>query len=438
MRMVALLLISLSAIGINPDSAAALADLQTLPAGHYAYATVSDQPNAGAKQRTAETLAFVVCGLSSKSYLGDQIPVQVPGTDLYRLNLEGLGWEKVWSQVLLAHYPYRKDLTTAHKIPLVVSAQWINTALPDTRESGDSQYLLLYGFVPKTGADFRKFWKVSDAAGDTFGFLEGHSGVQAKGAQRLMMNRATSQRASFFETFDSKRVAGKSSPSENLIPGTLTYDGQELLVGIPKHYGEEGGQLLACFLNNGNSDPDKKKHDTKADFAPPDLVKDADGLRGFDIGNTFDCWSCHIKGMQDPTINEYRAIILSGHKIYADKISKAEIERFYQSPFAKELRRFDEDYATAVRLVNGLTPQRNAKQFAERIKAYDADLDLAQAARESYLTTDQLRFAIAEYSPYVTEALAGLAHGKPITRDEWAENQELLQLKIIPTWRAKK
>lgn len=441
--MAGLLLLTLATIGINPDSAAALADLKQFPVHeqqYFAYATVSDRPDAASKQRTAETLAFVVCSLSHKSYLGDQIPQRVEGTDLYRINLVGLGWEKQWANVLKQHYvpKYRPDLQLTHQYPLVVSALWMATALPDTRESGDSQYLLLYGFTPKTGAEFRKFWKVSPATGDTFGFIEGRSGVQAKGAQRLMMNRDTSQRASFFETFDSKRVAGKTSPSENLLPGTLTYDGQELIVGIPKHYNGEGGQLQAYFLNNGNSDPDKRQHDKRVDFAPPDLVRDDLGTRGYDIGNGFDCMACHVKGMQDPTIDEYKAIILNGHKIYADKVSKAEIERFYQSPFAKELRRADEDYATAMRLVNGLTPERNAAQFVRCIKDYDADLDLPQAAREVYLTADQLRFALAEYSPYLTDALAGLAHGKPITRDEWTDSQPLLQLKIIPTWRAKK
>lgn len=441
--MAGLLLLTLATIGINPDSAAALADLKQFPVseqGHYAYATVSDRPDAASKQRTAETLAFVCCSLSHKSYLGDQIPQRVAGTDLYRLDLRGLGWERVWAGVLKQHYvpKYRPDLQLTHQYPLVVSALWMATALPDTRESGDSQYLLLYGFVPKTGADFRRFWEVNTKIEDTYGFLEGKSRVQAKNAQRLMENYGTAKRASHFGTKDSKKVAGKTSPSENLLPGTLKFDGQELLNGIPKHYGKEGGQALACFLGNGNTDPDVKKHDTKVDDAPIDLVEDYLNLRGSFIGNTYDCWNCHTKGMQDPFVNEYEETIKNGHRIYADKKSKAEIERFYESPFGREIKRFDEDYATFMRLCNGLTPERNASQFAACIKAYDADLDLPQAARESYLTVDQLRFALAEYSPYLTDALAGLAHGKPVTRDEWVESQPLLQLKIIPAWRAKK
>lgn len=432
------LLLTLSAIGIDPDTAAAFADLKQQPQGYYAYATVSTEATAGGKQRLAEELAFVVCSLSSRSYLGDQIPQHVPGTDLYRLDLTGLGWQKHWNNVLVAHYPYRPELTKKRIAPLVVKASWIVAELPDPVQTGDAQYLLLYGFVPKTGADFRKFWKVSAAGGDTFGFLEGRSGVQAKGAQRLMMNRDTSQRAAFFETFDSKRVAGKTSPAEKIVPGTLTYDGQELIVGIPKHYNGEGGTLQAYFLNNGNSDPDKRKHDTRVDVAPPDLVKDADGLRGYDIRNGIDCMACHTKGMQDPTVDEYRALILGGQRIYADKITKAEIERFYQSPFAKELKRADEDYATAIRLVNGLTPQRNAAQFVACIKAHDADLDLAQAAREVYCTPDELKLAIANYSPNITEALAGLAQRGEITRDEWVDAQPLLQCVILPAWRTKK
>jgi hypothetical protein len=437
MRMQSLaILLTLAIAGTNPaDADAAYADWQRLGKGHYAYASVADQRSEPAKERMAGQLAFVCASLSSKSNLDGQLPVRITD-DVYRLDLQGLGWAAQWPIVLKRHYKYRPDLTP-HRYPLIVSAAWIVAELPDPIKTPGAAHLLLYGRELKSAKEFRSFWGWNTKSSDAFGFIEGTSGVQADNLSRLMSNFDTANRTRGFETFDSKIVAGKQDPIEKPIPGTLIYDGAELITGIPKFYNGEGGSLQAYFLSQGNSDP--KKFDLHVNAAPIDLVKDTEGLRGLDIRDNIDCMGCHAFGPKYPTLNAYKSYLLSGAKIYSDKITKAEIERFYQSPFIKELERQEEEFRAAIRLVNGLTAEKNNANFKACIKEYDEPLSLAQAAREVYSTPEELRNAIADYAPSgkLTARLAALAHGQAISRDQWIVSQPLLQLVILPAWRRK-
>lgn len=430
------ILLTLATLGINPDAEAARLDRESLPVADQPYAyylTTQAARSPEARKQLGDTLAFVAASLSRQPNLS-YLPEQVTPT-LYRVDVRTMGWEKL-PKVLAEHYKYRPDLRARGLVPYWFRADWFCAEVPDPIQTKTAAHDLLYGKALKTGKEFRDFWKVSAAKGDEFGFIEGKSGVQAKNAQRLLVNRDTSKRTRFFESFDSFVVAGKSSPTENLPLGKLIYDGQELIVGMPKFRNGEFGALQDYFLNTGNSDPDKKKHDQHVADAPIRLVHDTEGLRGPEIRDRFDCIACHRKGMQDPTLDKYREIIVSGQKIYADKFTKEEIERLYQSGFLAELRKQDEDYAIAVRLCNGLTPEKNAANFIAVVKAYDADLDLTQVARELYSTSDEMRNAIADYSPTgkLTQAATALAHNRKITRDEFVQNVELLTY-VLELWR---
>jgi hypothetical protein len=419
----------------DPDAEAAYADWQALGGGNYAYATVGTERSQPAKERMVGQLAFVCASLSTQSYLGDQLPVKVT-ENVYRLNLDGLGWSKAWPVVLRKYYPYRADLGP-HRYPLTVQASWVVAELPDSVKTPGAAQLLLYGRELKNAKEFRAFHGVKVAKTEAFGYLEGASGVQAEGLQRLMVNYDTDRRTRFFETFDSKIVAGKHDPLEKPILGTLTYDGSELIVGLPKHYNGEGGALQAYFLAQGNVDP--KTEGKSVDVAPVDLVKDHEGLRGADIRNHLDCMSCHAVGPQYPTLNGFKQYILGGAKIYADKHTQAELERFYQSPFVKELERQEEDFRTAVRLVNGLTAEKNVADFRACVREYDSPVTLAQAAREVYCKPEELRLAIGHYSNTLklSARLAMLAEGQAISRDQWKTSVRQVVCDVLPYWRSK-
>lgn len=434
MRMtVAAILLTCLTLGTNPDAEAAYADLATLPAASQPYAhylTLSDQRSPEAKERLAKTLAFVLPSLSSKSYLGDQLPVRV-SADLLRIDTRGLGWEKSLPVVLTNFYPYRPDLKAIGRYPRVFSGTWAAAELVDPTRTKDAQYLLLYGKTITTEAEFKSHWLVQGNKDLFYGRIESKSGV-ANELVRLIENQPAANRTSHWQTYDSRLIAGQTDPLETL-GGKLKYDASELIAAIPKHYAGKSGALQAYFLSDAKG--------KRQDKAPTDIVTDHTGLRGPEIINTFGCISCHAPaaGLIDPTLDAYREYILGGAKVFADYDTKRRIEQYLQSDIGKEMARGREDYAEAIRLCNGLTPEKNAANWVAVVKAYDAPVDLSQAAREVYSTPDELRNAIASYAPSgkLSARLAALAHGQPMSRDQWIQSQHDLQLAILPAWRRK-
>jgi len=235
-----------------------------------------------------------------------------------------------------------------------------------------------------------------------------------------MENQPTANRSYFWQTFDSRIVAGENDPLENLTARPPKHDASELIAGIPKHVGGKGGTLQAYFLADGKGNRQEK--------APADIVTDDTGIRGVEIRNTLSCISCHTEGIRHPTLDAYREYILSGARIYAkDKAVQEEIDRYLDSPIAKEIERNNADYAAGVELCNGLGPADNAINYRFCVSLFDSDVTLEQAARELYTAPDEWRLALGNYSRtyQLTAALSGLAQGKVVTRKQWEANFHL-------------
>lgn len=417
----------------HPEADAAFADRASLPPETQANAVYLSLAEVAPENREQleQVLRFVVPSLSSKPYLGDQLPQRVANTNLLRLDLGGLGWEKTWPGVVQKFYVphYRPDLAGANSVPLVVSGQWFAAVVPDPELSDDSQYQLLYGKELKTAKDFQDFWTASGKSNLSFGRIEGKSGVANQGT-RLIENLPTANRGYFWHTFDSRVVAGQNDPLEDLTARPPKHDATELIAAIPKHYGGKSGTLQAYFLANGKGERQEK--------APADIVTDTTGVRGVEIRNTLSCISCHTDGIRHPTLDQYQAYILSGARIYSkDKAVQQEIDRYLDSPIAKEIDRNNEDYTAGVALCNGLTPAQNAVAFRAVVQDYDAPVALDQAARELYVTQDDWRLALGNYSRtgQLTGRLALMAQGHAITRDQWQANYHLAQ-KVLALWHA--
>lgn len=426
-------IVAAALLASSPDAEAAFANLATLPHAQQAYTAYLTTSVVAPehRERLTNVLRFVVPSLSSKSYLADQLPVAVEGTPLLRLDLQGLGWEKTWAAVIAKHYVpvYRPDLLATKQVPLVVSGLWFAAAITDPELTKDAQYQLLYGTPPKNAVEFKKFWKVNDDAGINFGRIEGASGVNVQSA-RLLENHATAIRSYSWQTFDSKIVAGGTDPLENLTARPPKHDASELIVGIPKYLGREGGTLHAFLLANGKGERQEK--------APADIVTDSTQTRGVEIKNTIGCIGCHVEGLRPPNLDQYRAYILSGARIYTyDKATQQEIDRYLDSPIAKEITRNNADYAAGVALCNGLTPPENAAQFRQVVALFDAPVTLEQAARELYLSADDLKLSLGNFSRtyQLTGRLALLAQGQGISRQQFEANIYTLQ-KAIALWSA--
>lgn len=424
---------------VASDADAAFKDLATLPPDeqpHCFYLTTSVVADEH-RESLVKILRFTVPSLSRHNYLPEQLPVAVAGTNLLRLDARGLGWEK-WPEVIAEHYvpSYRPDLLGVKNqygqpaAPIVVSGLWAAVALTDPVLTGDAQYKLLYGTPPKTASEFRKLWLVNEDGGLAFGRLERGSGVALE-RKRLMENKATANRAYFWQTYDSRVVAGETDPLENLTARPPKHDASELIAGIVKYSGDERGTLQAYFLADAQ--------DKRQEKAPADIVVDDTGLHpGVEIHNTASCISCHTDGLRHPNIDGYRAYILSGARVYSyDKATQQDIDRYFHSPIANEIERNNADYAAGVKLCNGLGPADNALLYRMVAGLYYQDVDLAQAARELPMPLDgrELQLALGDYSrtKQLSAALSELASGNKLSRNQWLANIPLA-FKAVLAW----
>lgn len=432
MKFMAPILTALALLTAGSDSEAAFADLRTLPAQvqpYIAYLTVAAVAPEHHDQ-LAKQIKFVAASLSSKPYLGDQLPYAVPQTNLLRLDLQALGWDKTWAKVIQEQYvpAWRPDLVHTKQVPLVVNGLWFVAALTDSNITGDGQYQLLYqGKPPKNLAEFEKFWGVNGDPFVAFARIEERSGVSVEG-RRVIQNKPVNNRGHYWLTLDSAVVAGVKDQLQNIAEKNLKHDASEAIAGNPKYINGKGGNLQVYFLANGEGKRQEK--------APTNIVKDDTLTRGVEILNTVSCVGCHVEGLRHPTLDGYRSYIESGARIYAyDKATQEEIDRYFQSPIAKEIERNNADYAEALALVNGLTPADNAAQFRAMVRLYDAPLGLEQQARELYAAPAEWRLALGNYSRtyQLSARLAAAAQGQEISRNQWQNDFGLAQ-KVIGLW----
>lgn len=410
----------------HPEATAAFQDAARYPGSVYLSLGETLPQH---REDLEKVLKWQVPSLSSKSYLGDQIPQRVQGTNLLRCDLAGLGWEKTWEPVIREHYLpiYRPDLVKTKAVPLVVNGAWFAATIMDSQLTGDAQYKLIYGTPPKNMKEFKAFWQVNDKTDLAFARIEGQSGV-AEQLTRKIENEAVANRGYFWITFDARKVAGETDPIENLATRNIKHDASEAIAGAPKHVGGEYGAAQFYFLANGKGERQEK--------APADIVKDDTGTRGVEIRNTQSCIVCHEQGIKHPTLDQYRAYLTNGGRIASyDKNVQREIDRYYDSPIAKEIARNNQDYAKFVDLCNGLSPERNAILFRDRVRAWDAPVTPQQAALELYTTVDDWRLALGNYSR--TQGLTGrlvlMAQGQSISRQQFEANYSLAQ-RILLEW----
>jgi hypothetical protein len=424
-------------LAASGDSQVAFQDRSRLPSDNQAtaaYLTLAAVPEA--QQEALEmVLRVVVPSLSTKAYLGGQLPVRVPGTALLRLDLSGLGWDGTWGEVLAKHYvpAYRPDLQGVKDqygrpaVPLVVRGDWVAAALTDAELTGDSQYRLLYGVAPKNLAEFQKAHTVNGESTLAFARIEGNSGVSVQ-RERVMQNLPVANRGYYWQTLDSRVVAGETDQLENITKKNIKHDASEAIAAIPKHYLGQSGSLQAYFLANGKGERQEK--------APADVVMDETRTRGVEIRNTVSCIGCHSEGLRHPTLDKFRAYVESGARILIkDKATQQEVDRYFDSPIAKELQRANEDYASAVEMCAGITPQQFTALFRQVVQDYDKPVSPEQAARELYLEPEEWRLALGWYSltGKLTGRLALMAQGQSISRDQWQSNFHLAQ-KVVQAW----
>ncbi len=423
----AILLLSLLA---SPDDfRLARADRAQQPAaewGYLYYLSTAAAPEAD-RPALARATAFVVASASRAVVVERQLPRRVGESHLYRIDLRALEWDwRDWHRVL-KRYPYAPE----RHPPLVVRADWLMVELTDAFAS-DSYYRLLYGAknIPKTRDDFLRFWRVEADPAFRFGLIEGRSGVALAGV-RWIENRPTAARGYAWGTRDSARIDSATDPLER-PDGSFRHDAEEWIVGMPKwSLAGPRGALQAYLLADGQG--------KRQDRAPADIVADQTRFRGVpEIRTCGSCMQCHVAGIKGPRENALRRAIAAGVDLYADRRTQETLEQFHLAEVTLEVQRNREDYATIVQFITGRAPEENAAELKSCIDRYDAEVTLAQAARELAATPDELRLALAYASARnvaLGARLSALAHDQPLPRSAW-ENAFAAAHAAMQLWRA--
>lgn len=368
-------------------------------------------------QEELSTLAFVIASFTKQQNLEYAQPKQTDVQGIYSLDITPLQWgEYEWNRFIRQFYPYDNFRSYTRGEKETYRADWFISYVTDANDNS-AGYALTYGFrnIPKNKKEFLAYWKVNTEPEYAFGLIEGESRV-AKQHTRWIENFSI-PRGYVWGTRDFFKIdpfIGKNPyPPDN----AKIHDGEEWIVGYPKFSsasGERGTlQFYMLFDAKGN----------RIDKADGDLVEDHTRYKGFSqIRSHGSCIQCHISGINSPTKNELRSMIISGQDLYAKYDGKEAIERFHLSDTEKEIRRNNEDYATAIFALTVTTPEENAKSFRSIIDTYQQRVGLVTAARELNTLPKTLALAIAyesntnkDLGPYIT----GLPHDRKMNRETW-------------------
>ncbi len=387
------------------------------------------------KQQVADTLAFICASFSRQQIIEYCVPQRhATLPDTYTIQLDKLKWSNYdWNRFVAQAYPYAyyqpdprysSNDVKRHFYPKRVSntykANWFIQYITDANNNS-SGYALTYGSeqIPKNRNEFLKFWEVNTKAEHAFGLIESSSRVSKQNLRWL--ENYSRPRGYVWGTKDFLNVdpTKRQSPLDYPIPNDprQKHDGEEWIVGVPKISSTSGerGALQVYMLFDGQG--------KRIDKADGDLVEDHTRYKGFSqIRSSGSCIQCHTSGLNGPTHNTIKELILSGGDIYASYQGKEALELFHLSDSAKEIKRANEDYATAIFEIALTSPESNAKAFTQVINSYVAQVDLQTAARDLYTTPENLRLALAYesntnklLSPYLVQ----LSQGLKINRETW-------------------
>lgn len=441
MKMVAAL-VAAAALSAAPDYAQAVALVQ---ADYRAYGTSARYldfgaypPEIAANANTA--WKFFYPHLDRSASLAHRFPL-IAGS-IVRVDIDALGWgRKGWIAALrgypYANYEHGEDL-------LIARADWILAYGADASRVGIDgkvndvyEGLLFAGDIPKNKKEWLdKFGlknndqdliqaQVIDKSGVAFG-------------RRLAVFHPDAR--DWYETFDSRRPAGKNDPA--LGVEQFKFDAQELIVELPKVLNSASYnrvRVQAYLLTDGQGDV--------VDFAANDIVEDHRRFANrASVRTPGSCIACHTAGLNGSTSNVFREYLQAPglpQLSVKDTKKSAQFDALYLGSIGKVVRRANEDVAEFALDYVGEDPKTAVGVWSDVVNWYDEPLNLVQAAREVHCTAEDLRLAIAYYNAaYGPQEqfidAAGLAHGRTVSRVAWEERVFSQCCTALDLWRAKK
>lgn len=404
--------------------------------------------------RAADIGRFILPHLSQQQLLEYCLPVEIPGTRFYRIDLVGLRWTKGWPAVV-KNYPY--DSSTD---PLVVRLDWL---LAETaNRKSEAYYDLLYGEVrhaakpapskrgqfptskpapdsskfPATGAEFFAFWHVDPKAFKSFTrahIIEtGESGVAVGDAKRVI----ESYRSAFgaYRTFDSEKGDGDKNPLLDLSKPPA-HDAGELIVQMPKQT-KDGKEVAAqaYLLVDGK--------DARVNVADTFVVVNNTDPRQPAIVNFSSCVRCHTTGILSLPRNMFRGAVAGGLELKAkSKEERDALELRVLADLTERIEGHQDEFARFIAAVTELTAGEVIGDYGKAVDFYGKPLDLAQVAVEVYAEdADEMKLALGLYGERlggVHPDLAAVVAGAKITRSEWEKSLYREASAALAAWRAK-
>ncbi len=411
------------------DGAAAIAhrDSEGLPPATTYYFSVSHLPESE-RDRALTALRLVLPSLSLEPTI-DYQTIHPAGDGLYWIDTAAFGWQNRFP-IVAARNPYA--ILARGKPSLVLRADWFVTFATDAKES-TSYYDLLFGATPTSRDDFLSRVGVVRVPGQSFGMIEGNSGVIL--SKKRWIESFGMRSGYAYGTRDSSTVRGENDPLAR-PDGSFRHEAEEWIIGIPKTHVGSGvrGALQVYFLSDAAGRIQAA--------APANIATDYTRVRfgASEVRNAVSCISCHAEGLIDTKQHEIRELIADGVEIYAkDAKERQRIEAFHLSDLSAELRADRQQFAAIVQAATGKIPREAVADFVATVKQYDADLTPERAAAELGVTVEDLTAATAygqNTGKPINPRLVAIAHRKTIPRTSW-ESVFADAAGIVQLWRSR-
>lgn len=312
------------------------------------------------------------------------------------------------------------SLATKSDAP-IVRADWFIWQTGAQFKRGGAGYYDFLGF--KKREDIEKFTALDIAAAKRvrkeIAAIVSESGVAVNNRQVIRYQTLT---GGYWATLDVEDNEGN-------------HNAVEVLDGDFKHQAEE---IYAPHMNGlfvyGASDADG----TLQEKVPVKFAGDDKNTnKSVEIEPMFSCVRCHTEGLR-PIDDWARKTFTGPVKLASYDYEKYKrLKRLYLSDLPGQLKIDQEAYARALKKVNGLTPEANARNYANQWRKYaDTSLGLEETAVELGVDVKVWKEALVKYSSgkLVNPLLAGLLADPParIRREHWVAKYALAQEVVLP------
>lgn len=383
--------------------------------------TLSDGEKISIRDAGILVFRFIIHSLSAGEVFAD--PVQISPT-LWSIDIRDYRWtpesfEKVsnldpyWREPWVDGQLYRAlQLESGNAI---LRMDWFIVHTTDTTRQVDLGRTPLYyeltysgGKIPETLNEFRKFWGVDIPASQANKTLTGtvvdkdQSGVSS---QMRHIFRVRTILGYYYETQDVATLRNGDDYLENLEPDIRQKNfvaGESITTNRLR--------LQTYFLSNAKG--------KRIEVGDNQVVTDHTDIKDKRVKVAKSCMICHSTGL-NITPNAAQDLLNLGVslKTYPKEFNN-DLLRFYFGEFATFMQDDNILYERAVKQANGLEPTENAKLFKQFYEWYDRPISIDQAARECFVTSEEIK---SKCESSIRGRIAALTKGKPVHREAWEE-----------------